>query len=92
MITEDALSALKVSKVVDAMPALGVNFPFQKLVDLRMRGYQDIVVWLDRDKWKEAREISDRAKWMGLASTTVLSDLDPKCYNEEEIKGYLHAS
>ena len=54
-----------------------------------MRGYQEVIVWLDRDKWKEAREISDRVKWMGLASTTVLSDFDPKCYTVEEIQGFL---
>ena len=46
-------------------------------------------VWLDRDKWKEARDICEKAQWLGLSARAVYSELDPKCYTDEEIKEYL---
>ena len=89
VITEDKLSAMKVSNVCDAIPALGTTFQTHKLIELMKRGYQTIVVWLDSDKWREAREISDQCKWVGLSSKTVLTPLDPKEYSNEQITTYL---
>ena len=89
VITEDKLSAIKVSNVCDAIPALGTTFQTHKLVELLKRGYQTVVVWLDSDKWREAREISDQCKWIGLSSKTVLTPLDPKEYSNEQIAEYL---
>jgi len=48
-----------------------------------------VVVWLDSDKWREAREIAEAFKLVGLSATTLLTDLDPKCYSNEEIRNYL---
>lgn len=89
VITEDAVSAIKVARLVDAMPALGTSVPVGKLVKIQRKGYQKLIVWLDRDKWKEGMEIAEKAKWLGLSTDTILTDLDPKCYNDEEIRGYL---
>ncbi len=89
VITEDKLSAMKVSNVSDAIPALGTTFQTHKLIELMKRGYQTIVVWLDSDKWREAREISDQCKWVGLSSKTVLTPLDPKEYGNTQIMEYL---
>jgi hypothetical protein len=89
VITEDKLSAMKVSNVCDAIPALGTTFQTHKLIELMKRGYQTIVVWLDSDKWREAREISDQCKWVGLSSKTVLTPLDPKEYDNTQIVEYL---
>ena len=89
VITEDKLSAIKVSAVADAIPALGTQFQNWKLVELFKRGYRRVYVWLDRDKWKEGREICEKAQWLGMSATAVLTDEDPKCYTHEQIMGYL---
>ena len=89
VITEDKLSAIKVARVADAFPALGTTFQIHKLVTLKQLGYQRVVVWLDYDKWRESQEIADKAKWIGLSSTSVLSEEDPKCYDEDTIRKYL---
>lgn len=89
VITEDPLSAIKVSRQVDAIPCLGTNFPVHKITELRNRGYQRVVVWLDSDKWREGRDIADKCKWIGLSATTLLTELDPKCYDDLTIRKYL---
>jgi len=89
VITEDKLSAVKVSQVCDASPALGTQFQNHKLLELMKRGYRKVYVWLDRDKWKEGREICEKAQWLGLSATALLSDEDPKCYSVDQIKEYL---
>lgn len=89
VLTEDACSAIKVSRQCPAMPVLGVSLSKSKLLRIHRLGYTSLVVWLDRDKWKEAREIADMAKWLGLSATSVLTDLDPKEYSDEEIERFL---
>lgn len=92
VITEDALSAIKVARQMDACPALGTNFQADKIYRLIKKGYTQLIVWLDRDKWREAREIADKAKWAGLSAKTMFSELDPKVYTDEQIKEFLTCS
>jgi hypothetical protein len=88
VITEDALSAIRIARQCDAMPALGTNVPVHKIMVLA-RSYERITIWLDSDKWREAREIADNVKWLGLSADTIYSDLDPKSYTDEQITEYL---
>lgn len=88
MITEDALSAIRIASLCDAMPALGTNVPAHKIIALKPF-YEFITIWLDRDKWREAREIAEKCLWVGLSANTVYSELDPKCYTNEELMEYL---
>lgn len=88
VLTEDALSALKVSSVADAMPLLGVHIARDKLMRLR-RVYSRLIVWLDEDKWKESRDIAEAGKFLGFDATTILTDKDPKEYSHEQIMEYL---
>jgi len=88
VITEDALSALRIARQCDAMPALGTNVPVNKLNRLA-RLYSRLTVWLDSDKWREARHIADNFKWLGLSADTIYSELDPKCYSDLEIREFL---
>jgi len=88
VIAEDALSALKVARQCDAMPALGTNVPVSKLIVIARR-YERLTEWLDSDKWREARHIADNYKWLGLSADTIYSELDPKMYSDEQIKEYL---
>jgi Zn ribbon nucleic-acid-binding protein len=89
VITEDPLSAIRIARQCSAIPCLGTNLPVWKINALRSLGYQRAVVWLDKDKWREGREIADKFKWVGLSASTLLTALDPKCYSDEQIKDYL---
>ena len=88
VITEDALSAIRIASQCDAMPALGTYVPVQKLIALRA-SYEFIIVWLDRDKFREAIHIADNCKWLGLSARAIYSELDPKAYSDETITEYL---
>lgn len=89
VITEDALSAIKIARQMDAMPALGTSFPMSKALTLQKLGYIKAFVWLDRDKWKEGMEIADRFKWLGMSVKAVYTEKDPKEYTQFEIQKYL---
>ena len=88
VITEDALSAIRIASQCDAMSALGTNVPAHKIIALKPF-YEFITIWLDRDKWREAREIAEKCLWVGLSANTVFTELDPKAYTDQEITGYL---
>jgi hypothetical protein len=51
--------------------------------------YNALAVWLDNDKWREAREIADAAKLLGLDCRTVFTEKDPKEYTQDEIKKFV---
>ena len=88
VLTEDAVSALKVSAVADAKPLLGTSIPREQLAAFK-GPYNRLVVWLDADKWREGRAIADAAKFLGLSTKTVLTGHDPKDYTIEQIKEFL---
>jgi len=44
-----------------------------------------VFVWLDKDKWREGREICEKAQWIGMSATAIITEEDPKYYSEEEI-------
>lgn len=89
VITEDTLSALKVARVTNSFSALGTHVQTHKLLLLRSRGFQRVFVWLDKDKWREGREICEKAQWIGMSATAIITDEDPKYYSEEEILRHL---
>ena len=88
VLTEDAVSALKVSRIADAKPLLGTSIPREQIAAFK-GPYNRLVVWLDADKWREGRAIADAAKLLGLSTKTVLTDKDPKEYNISKIKEFL---
>jgi len=88
VLTEDAVSALKVSAVADAKPLLGTSIPREQIAGFKPL-YNRLVVWLDADKWREGRAIADQAKLLGMETKTLLTDKDPKEYSVEDIKGLI---
>jgi len=67
------------------MPLLGTHIAKEKLMALRPF-YDSLVVWLDSDKYREARNIADQAKLIGFKARAGFSELDPKDLSTEEIK------
>lgn len=83
VLVEDAISAIKVCGVtwVDAMPLLGSHLPLHKIAKLKKLEYSTVTVWLDHDKYREALNIAEKLRYIGIDASVVTSDLDPKCYD-----------
>lgn len=91
VIVEDPVSAIRVASSggrFDAMPLLGSHLASSRLNAIAGL-YGDVVFWLDSDKYKEARAMCDRAKYMGLSARTIYTEEDPKCHSNEEIQKVL---
>lgn len=89
VLCEDAVSSLVVARTSDAMPLLGTHVAKEKLMALRASGYDELVVWLDSDKYREARNIADQAKLIGFKARAQYTDLDPKDLSNDVIKELL---
>lgn len=94
-VTEDFLSALRISLVkplnglqFDGFPALGTQVAKEKIMALKPY-YSQVLVWLDRDKFREGQAIADAFKWQGLSARAIYTELDPKKYTDKEILDYL---
>lgn len=95
ILTEDVISALKVSKCgVMAMPLYGCvvgRERFKRLYSL----YKDEVevrIWLDYDKAKEAVREAKLGQLCGLSCNTIITKLDPKENSYSCIKEILNIS
>ena len=76
VLTEDVVSAIKVSRVVTAMPLLGC-ITNQEHIDIAKQ-YGSIILWLDPNKRKEAIQQVLRWRQQGVDITPIFSEVDPK--------------
>jgi hypothetical protein len=87
-VCEDIVSAIKVSRVVDAMPLLGSFLSKEKALSLA-KLYNQLTIWLDYDKAKEAVKQAAAYAPFFKEVKTVIAERDPKEYSTDEIRGYL---
>ena len=87
VLTEDVISAIKVAHNTEvcACPIFGSHISTRKFL-LYKKFYGKLIIWLDKDKEKEAMSFSHQANNLGLSSRTVITDKDPKEISDEEIK------
>ena len=91
VLVEDMLSAIRVGKVANAIPLLGTFAPRELILNLA--GKQAVLrFWLDRNKADEAIKQAARARQWVKDCATIVTDLDPKEYSDEQIKGFISAS
>ena len=88
VLTEDVVSAIKVSKITAAMPLYGCNLQRRTVDMLQKLPYNKIVLWLDPDKRKESMLQARKYKPL-LPIETVFSDGDPKEIPLQQIKTML---
>lgn len=89
VLTEDILSAIKVGRHMAAIPILGSNIPLIMIKRLS-RIVERIYIWLDADKRKESFLASSRGTQL-VDCRHIYTELDPKCYSDNEIKEILNA-
>lgn len=83
ILVEDVVSAIKVSRVCQAMPLWGSTVAMKTVRRLQDR-FSSLGIWLDRDKYKEAFRAAIRASQF-MPSFVIESENDPKCYGEQFI-------
>lgn len=103
VIVEDFMSAIRVGESVDAYCMFGTAVPYEQLQDI-VKKYDRIVVWTDSDKAGRTAaskltsiikklinsEVRNRAfAKLNKIVLDVLTDLDPKCYTNSEIRQIL---
>ena len=91
VLVEDVLSAIKIARLSPeycAMPLLGSSLSTEHEESLRDL-FKTIHVWLDRDKAKQGIKMSRNLKQKGIVSRAIITNLDPKEYNEGEIETWL---
>lgn len=89
VLVEDIVSAIKLGNCsVCAIPLFGSYLSTKQLLRIK-RYYGTIIVWLDKDKQKEAVKFSNLARSMNCNSYTIITDKDPKEIPYEELKQLL---
>jgi Zn ribbon nucleic-acid-binding protein len=88
-ITEDKVSAIKVGRYVDAMPAYGSSLNMEQMLHLS-KGYDNLLIWLDHDKLRESHRLAKRAGFMFKDVRVIDSHYDPKDYMDDEIKEFIN--
>ena len=83
--TEDLISAVKVSTVMNSSPLWGSSLSFKHAIRLSKR-FKQLVLWLDMDKAADSLKMA--SKYAGLFDTvkSVVTEKDPKEYNHDEIR------
>lgn len=88
VIVEDAVSAIKIARITDAMPCLGSDLPAIKLK--RLAGlYGAFTVWLDGNMYHKAQAMAQKLQMLGCEAKAIYTPLDPKCYDTPVIEGVL---
>jgi len=88
---EDILSAIKISRLSPdwcALPLLGSSMS-EEVIQRLSGQFKSVVIWLDRDKAKDAIKIARNLKQRGFNSSVVISPLDPKEYSKGELSEWL---
>lgn len=91
---EDFLSAIKIARLTPeycSIPLLGSHLSEEVVEALRKR-WKNVVIWLDRDKAKEAIQIARNLKQRGFNSRVCITEKDPKEYSKGELSEWLKSN
>lgn len=89
IVVEDVISSIVLGRAgYQAMPIFGSYISDKRLTRLKVM-IDHLVIWLDKDKAKEAHKFCKRAQVMGFDSRTIVTEKDPKCYISDKIKEIL---
>lgn len=106
-IVEDFISAIRVGETVDCYCMFGTAVPYDRLVEI-IKTYDTIIIWADGDlpgqlaahglvkTIEKLIKVENRRRAFACNFNkiviNVLTDLDPKCYTNTEIKTILQTS
>jgi len=85
IVVEDAVSAIKISRVCSSVPIHNSVIPLELILRLSKQ-FSHLGVWLDPDKQKETLTEANKASLYFDKVNVIWSNADPKEYSTEEIK------
>jgi Zn ribbon nucleic-acid-binding protein len=88
VLTEDVISAIKVSRQAYSMPLWGSHISTERALRLS-RLVKEVKIWLDKDKAQYAIRAKDRILPYFQSVQVIISELDPKEYSNESICEFL---
>lgn len=91
VLVEDYLSSIKVGRQFPAMPLFGSEISLDRIRKLSDH-VTSLVIWLDRDKLKNAVKARFKALTYFTTVSIIVSDLDPKEYSDADIRGFVTRS
>lgn len=90
ILVEDILSAIKVSRQNNGRSIALLGSSLSKQVeDYLLKENKEVYIWLDRDKAKTSIRMKNRLRELGLNCKSIVTELDPKELNCNEIVNYL---
>ncbi len=82
---EDFISAIKVGRLLPAYPLLGSNIGLERL-RWGCTTFEEVGIWLDRDMAEKSIVAASRGSMVyGKKVLPIITELDPKCYSDQEI-------
>ncbi len=91
VLCEDYLSAIRIGRVANAIPLFGAHAPRELILNLCAKRPR-LRFWLDRDKALEAVRQASRARQYIPNCATIVTELDPKEYSDQQIKSIIDES
>jgi hypothetical protein len=92
VLTEDMISTIRVGKVVDSMAMVSTHIRDKLIFDIFLESkYKVVIIWLDPDKNAKSVSLSFKYRQFGLPVISLSTKLDPKWYDEKEIRSIIHA-
>jgi hypothetical protein len=88
VLVEDVISALKVGYVHPCVPLFGSHIS-NRLINIIETNKYNVLIWLDKDKIKEAKTFRDKFRAKGLNSGVIFTPKDPKYYYKYQIWDYI---
>ena len=91
ILTEDIISSIVLNQIPEycASPLFGSHLSVERLQRLTTLSYNKFILWLDKDKEKESLKYSYKARQLGYDCVTLVTEKDPKDYDEKTIKNLL---
>jgi hypothetical protein len=87
VVTEDAISAIKVSRTCNAVAAHKATIGLELILRLS-REFKHLIIWLDKDRASKVGLEATKAYPYFDSVRVVISDKDPKEYNDEQIRTF----
>lgn len=83
-VVEDYISAIRVGRIMPAMPLWGSNLSLGQVRRLSDY-YENLFLWLDMDKASHAAKLAIKARPYFKTVTQIVSEHDPKDYSDSDI-------
>lgn len=88
VLVEDYVSAIKVGRQAEVAPLWGSNLSMRQIKALSDR-WEELILWLDHNKTKEALKFRLRALPYFNAVWVVSTEKDPKDHDDNDIRSFL---